>query len=200
MNSLSRVPRQRRCTECKEMFMPKRLGLEVDKQCGFACAIEAALDVSIVSKPKKSKPIPKQKKKALKTAAKLKTELWPIFSLHQKLAHSADGEWCQCYTCDKPLQIGTTNCQGGHCLPKAVYKNLYFDERATRPQCYYCNINLGGMHYDFCERLKQEIGADEFEEMKRTGKDIVKRDRVWYLEKIEYYIAQNKLLKELKNS
>jgi len=172
--------------------MPKRVGLVLIKQCSPACELDAAQKLP---KPMaKAKP----KKKAPKTAAKLKVQLWPIFSLHQKLVHSSDGEWCQCYTCDKPLQIGTTNCQGGHCLPKGAYKNLYFDERAVRPQCYYCNINLGGQHYDFCEKLKLEIGLDEFNDMKAHGKDIVKRDATWYLENIAYYSAQNIKIKAVK--
>lgn len=194
MSSLSTKPRQRRCkfSGCRDYFVPKRFNLVLEECCSAGCKLsfveESANKAKVKLKPKKK----------LKTAAKLKTELWPIFSLHQKLVHSSDGKWCQCYTCDKPLEIGTTNCQGGHALSKAAYKNLYFDERAVRPQCYYCNINLGGMHYDFCEKLKLEIGAESFEEMKLKGKDIVKRDRFWYLEKIKYYSAQNVFLKKLK--
>ena len=83
-------------------------------------------------------------------------------------------------------------------MPKGAYKNLYFDERAVRPQCYHCNINLGGMHYDFCEKLKQEIGVDSFNEMMRHGKDAIKRSAIWYQEQIIYYSAENAKLKELK--
>lgn len=164
--------------------------MRMTKHCGNpGCELDLA--------QRNVKPV-KPKAKKQKSAAALKKDLWPIFSLHQKLVHSADGKWCQCYTCEKPLEIGTTNCQGGHCLPKAVYKNLYFDERAVRPQCYYCNINLGGMHYDFCEKLKQEIGVDEFSAMKLIGKNVVKRYRDWYIEKIEYYTAEVARLKSLK--
>ena len=190
----AKLPAIRRCTECKDKFQPVRINLVVTKQCGnAACELDHA--IAVAAKPKN----PKAKKKD-KTAAKLKKELWPIFSLHQKLVHSEDGKYCQCYTCEKPIEIGTANCQGGHCLSKAVYKNLYFDERAVRPQCYYCNINLGGMHYDFCEKLKLEIGVEEFNTMKQSGKDIVKRDKFWYIETIAYYSRQNEILKSLKNS
>lgn len=189
----TKQPNQKRCAVCRELFTPKRIGLKVTKVCGNAgCELDIAQGNV---KASKSKPKPKKQK----SAAALKKELWPIFSLHQKLVHSSDGKWCQCYTCEKPLEIGTTNCQGGHCLSKAVYKNLYFDERAVRPQCYYCNINLGGMHYDFCEKLKQEIGVDEFNAMKATGRDAVKRYRDWYIEKIEYYTAEVARLKLLKS-
>jgi hypothetical protein len=181
--------KQKRCKSCKELFTPTKRGLTLSKYCTSACELDDAENVNIAKKKKKPA------KEKTKTAAWLKTnKLWPVFSLHQKLVHSDDGAWCKCYTCDKPIEIGTANCQGGHCLSKAVYKNLYFDERAVRPQCYYCNINLGGMHYDFCEKLKQEIGLDAFNDMKLHGRDIVKRDAKWYLEKIEYYTKQNEMI------
>jgi len=187
-------PKQRNCLskQCRQPFTPIRKGLSLTKYCCTACELdhaESSGNLRLESKPRVKKP---------KTAAKLKKELWPIFSLHQKLVHSSDGEWCQCYTCEAPIKIGTTNCQGGHCVPKGAYKNLYFDERAVRPQCYHCNINLGGMHYDFCEKLKQEIGVDSFNDMMRHGKDAIKRSAIWYQEQITYYLAENSKLKELK--
>lgn len=181
----------KRCAVCRDEFIPKRIGLKVSKTCPGACELDYA--ERSANKPVKAKP-------KVKTAAKLKKELWPIFSLHQKLVHSEDGEWCQCYTCDKSIEIGTINCQGGHCLPKGAYKNLYFDERAVRPQCFQCNINHGGQHYDFCLKLKQEIGLEAFEDMVAHGKDVVKRDSQWYREQIAYYSAEVKRLKLLRAS
>jgi len=186
-------PRNCLSKQCRQPFTPIRKELSITKYCCTACELdhaEATGNIRGKSKPKVKKP---------KTAAKLKKELWPIFSMHQKLVHSADGEWCQCYTCEAPIKIGTTNCQGGHCVSKGSYKNLYFDERSVRPQCYHCNINLGGMHYDFCEKLKQEIGVDSFNEMIRHGKDAIKRSAIWYQEQIAYYSAENTKLKELKS-
>ena len=185
-------PKKCKLRACRAEFIPKRIGLNVQKYCCAACELDDAQGVG--------RPKPKAKPKKPKTAAKLKKELWPIFSLHQKLVHSEDGEWCQCYTCEKPLQIGTTNCQGGHCLPKGAFKNLYFDERAVRPQCYYCNINLGGQHYHFCEKLKLEIGMESFTDMERHGKDVVKRDAQWYREQIAHYTAEIERLRKVKAS
>lgn len=139
--------------------------------------------------------MPKLKK--TKGVAKLKKDLWKLFSLHQKFVYSDDGLYCQCYTCDRPLEIGTTNCQGGHCLSKAAYSILYFDERAVRPQCYYCNINLGGNEYVFNEKLKEEIGEDEWQEMYDGKHEKVKRSVGWYLDKIDYY---KQAIKELQQA
>lgn len=192
--------KQKRCKSCKELFTPVKRGLTLSKYCTSSCELDDAENVKPKAQKKVTKLILKKSKpKKQKTSAWLKiNKLWPVFSLYQKLVHSVDGEWCNCYTCDKPIQIGTTNCQSGHCVSKAVYKNLYFDERAVRPQCYYCNINLGGMHYDFCLKLKDEIGLDSFSYMIKHGKDIVKRDAKWYLEQIKYYEDQVKKIKLIK--
>ena len=191
---MNKPVKQKKCLSraCRQEFTPVKRGLSLSKHCCAACELD---DAQAKGNPKK-----KAKPKKPKTAAQLKKDLWVYFSLHQKIVHSPDGVYCRCYTCERLLEIGTTNCQGGHAVSKAVYKNLYFDERAVRPQCYYCNINLGGMHYDFCERLKQEIGVESFTDMIARGKDLIKRDAQWYLEKIEYYKEQCKLIMESKST
>jgi len=186
------ITKEKNCAsrKCRQPFTPQKRGLRITKHCCAACELDDAEAKGL--KPKKVKP------KKQKTAAQLKKILWPIFSLHQKLVHSVDGKWCNCYTCDAPIEIGSVNNQGGHCLSKAVYKNLYFDERSVRPQCLRCNLHLGGMHYDRCEKLKQEIGVDEFNHMRQHGKDVVKRDSQWYLEQIAYYTRQCEIIREAK--
>lgn len=174
--------KQKRCQSCKELFTPVRRGLSVSKTCSLECDKAA---------PKKEKP----KKKKEKTAAYLKVKvLWPIFSRYIKLKHSSDGRHCNCYTCGALLEIGTINCQGGHAVSKAVYKNLYFDERAVKPQCLSCNKHYGGMSYDFCRKLKHELGEEDFENMMSHGRDIIKRDRQWYLDAILEYTEKVKEL------
>lgn len=192
---MQKQPKPRNCLSqlCRQSFTPVRKGLSLTKYCCTACELdhaEASGNLRGNAKPKAKKP---------KTAAKLKKELWPIFSLHQKLVHSADGENCECYTCGKPLKIGSADTHGGHCLSKAGNPNLYFDERATRPQCLRCNVHHGGMHYEFNEKLKQEIGMEAWNDMYDNRKLVVKKSAQWYEEKINYYKEQNKSLKALKS-
>ncbi|HTG55388.1 MAG TPA: recombination protein NinG [Niabella sp.] len=188
---MNRSPKPRKCPQCLSEFTPKRIGLRLTKTCGNpACELDAAQNVQ----PK----LPKIKLKKPKKASALKKELWEVFSLHQKLVHSVDGEWCQCYTCDKPIKIGDSGCQGGHCLSKAANGNIYFDERAVRPQCYRCNVNLGGMHYEFNEKLKQEIGIQAWQDMYDNRKAVVKKNADWYIDKIQYYKAEIERLKNVK--
>ena len=137
-------------------------------------------------------------KRKQKTKTQLKKDLWKVFSLHQKLVYSEDGQFCQCYTCDRTIEIGTSGCHGGHCLSKAAHSILYFDERAVRPQCYYCNINLGGNEYEFNERLKLEIGLNDWSDMYDSRFGEFKVDKFWYLDKLEYYKSQVLELKEAR--
>lgn len=182
--------KQRRCLSCRELFTPRRIGLSLTKDCGNpGCALDVAQ--SKQKKPPKKKP---------KTVAALKRELWPIFSLHQKLVYSDDGEHCNCYTCDARLKIGTSDCQGGHNFSKAACPNIHWDERCVRPQCNKCNSYYGGMHYEFNERLKQEIGMESWQEMYDNRKQVNKHSRHWYEEKIRYYKAEVNRLKSLRSS
>lgn len=174
------IKKQKRCKVCKELYTPTRIGLSLSKHC---------------KEPEK----PKKKVKKVKTAAQLKKELWPIFSLHQKLVHSHDGENCECYTCGKPLKIGDSDTHGGHCLSKAANPNLYFDERSVRVQCLRCNVHHGGMHYEFNERLKQEIGMDAWQNMYDNRKNVVKKNSTWYKEQIAYYTEQVEILRRIKS-
>jgi len=48
-----------------------------------------------------------------------------------------------CYTCNKKNLSGSS-WQTGHIIPKKICHHLKYDLRILRPQCYNCNINLGG--------------------------------------------------------
>lgn len=136
----------------------------------------------------------KARSKKIKT---LKPALWKLFSLHQKLVYSVDGEWCSCYTCDKPIQIGTSECHGGHCWSKGAFSAIHFDERAVRPQCNYCNTFCEGMHDEFNDRLRDEIGMEAWQDLKDNRSKTVKRSWSWYWDQIEYY---TKAIDELKGA
>jgi hypothetical protein len=128
-----------------------------------------------------------KKAKKQKTLSKYKKEFWDLFSLWIKKTYSEDGEWCKCYTCDKPIKIGTSDCQGGHCFTKKGYPGLYFNVNCVRPQCYHCNINLGGNTNVFIERLKGEIGEDAYMKMYDHRHDSVKLTKNDYIELIAEY-------------
>lgn len=129
-------------------------------------------------------------KRKPKGVAKLKKDLWKQFALWTKLKYSDDGRWCSCYTCGNPLEIGTSGCQAGHWLPKGGYSVHYFNPDNVRPQCYRCNVNLGGNAAVFERALREEIGEDLVEDMYHIRHAKVKRTITWYQEQIEHYKAE----------
>lgn len=132
--------------------------------------------------------MPTKKKKTKPYGVRqLKNDLWDLFTLYIKLKYSQDG-WCRCFTCDKPIKIGTHDCQGGHYLNKTAHPIHYFDERNVRPQCgLSCNKYKQGNSAVFRERLIAEIGKEAVEDLEATKYQTCKRDRAWYWEKIKYY-------------
>jgi len=118
------------------------------------------------------------------TLTKLKKKYWDLFSLMIKLTYSEDGENTRCFTCDAPLKIGTSNCQGGHYYTKKGYPALYFDRNNVRVQCYHCNINLSGNTVIFGERLLTEVGEEVMQDLALRRHNMVKRTQSDYNEMI----------------
>jgi hypothetical protein len=66
-----------------------------------------------------------------------------------------------CYTCDAKNLTGS-NRHTGHLIPKKYLPYQFkYDLRFLRPQCYNCNMNLGGMGALYLSNLLDE---DEIEE------------------------------------
>jgi len=81
----------------------------------------------------------KKKVKKTKVETKLKDELWQLCKQIIRLKYGN-----VCYTCGKEDLKGS-NWHTGHFIPKAFGgEYLKYDLRNLRPQCYNCNINLGG--------------------------------------------------------
>ena len=68
-----------------------------------------------------------------------------------------------CYTCDRGGLEGS-NWHTGHFLPKGSCGALLrYDLRNLRPQCYNCNINLGGNGAEFMRKMVLREGAEYVE-------------------------------------
>ena len=93
-----------------------------------------------------------------------------------------------CYTCGRAGLEGS-NWHTGHMFPKAALSAyLKYDLRLLRPQCYNCNINLGGNGAVFIENMRQREGN-------RYVNKIIK-DRQISVKAMEHY---QKILKEYQN-
>ena len=134
---------------------------------------------------------------AKRTVSALKKRLWKIFAEYIKRKYSEDGIYCKCFTCGATMEIGTSNCQAAHYLPKGGYPYHYFNEENVRPGCFRCNISLLGNTVAFRENLIAEIGEDKVLELENTRHTREKRGVVYYEEKIEEY---KKKLEEIKGA
>ncbi len=133
-----------------------------------------------------------------KTTKTLKKDLWSLFTLCMKLESSIDG-WCWCMSCDRPIKIGTIECQGGHYHPKKGYPFLYFHEDNVWPQCSYCNGPLEGNRIEYEKRLSKKIGEERMQWMEDNKFKVQKWSRYDLYEKIEYYKQRVSELKKTKS-
>lgn len=92
-----------------------------------------------------------------------------------------------CYSCGRSGLSGS-NWHTGHMIPKAVLGAfLKYDLRVLRPQCYYCNINLGGNGAMFIENMRKIEGDDYVNQI------IVDRNKT--VNALDHYIATLELYK-----
>lgn len=97
------------------------------------------------------KPTTKGKKKKLPSQRQLNQKLWGEC---KRLTRERYGN--RCYTCGKQPLEGV-NWHTGHAKPKAALPLKFkYDIRGLRPQCYNCNVNLGGVTDVFVAKLEQE--------------------------------------------
>lgn len=121
-----------------------------------------------------------------KSLPKLKKEALDLFAQLIKLEHQRDGKM-RCYTCGKPLQPNTTDCQLGHYLPRGAYPGLTFERKNVRLQCMRCNVWLHGNTFEFRERLIKELGEYTVLELESKRHNSVKLTRSDYLKMIQEF-------------
>ena len=142
------------------------------------------------------------KKPKYKSTAKLKKQVWDIFSQYIRmrdcLRTTGCLSWGLCITCGKRYHIKLL--QAGHFIPGRHNANL-FSEEGTHAQCYNCNINLKGNTLEYRrkiislygegaddkleaqDRLTKKFTIAELEEMKETYKEkikeLLKQETAW---------------------
>jgi len=119
-------------------------------------------------KKKIGKPLKKCKLKqrtALKKQSKQKISVLQrkLWCLCREIIRKRYGNVC--YTCGKQNLMGS-DWQTGHLWAKAsLGAYLKYDLRVLRPQCFHCNINLGGMGAEFYRRMFILDGAEYMEKL-----------------------------------
>lgn len=124
------------------------------------------------------------KRKSKTPLARLKFELW---DLCKQITRKVHGNIC--YTCGKQGLEGG-NWQTGHFIAKSTCsRDLAYDIKNLRPQCYHCNINLSGNWIAYEARLIEDMGKEYIEELKTRNRDTKggQFDIIYYQKKIEEY-------------
>lgn len=122
-------------------------------------------------KQKPQKPLKRGtlKKQSKQSISKIQRTLWELCKNIIRLRYGNT-----CYTCYKTGLSGG-NWQTGHMWAKAsVGAYLKYDLRILRPQCYHCNINLGGRGADFYARMLSEQGKEYMENLQKDRQVTVK--------------------------
>lgn len=132
---------------------------------------------------KNTKPINKRsllKKEGKQKISTIQKKLW---LLCKEIIRKKYGNTC--YTCGR-IGLEGSNWHTGHLIPKAsVGAYLKYDIRILRPQCYNCNINLGGHGALFIENMRR-IEGDIYV-------DRIIEDRILTVKAYDHYV---KLIKE----
>lgn len=108
----------------------------------------------------------KRRKKSQTTL--IQEELW---ELCKTIIRTEYGN--ECYTCRKKGLFGA-GWHTGHFIPKSTCGAfLKYDLRNLRPQCYYCNINLGGNGAIFYKRLVEEEGQKYVDKLFKDKEKVI---------------------------
>ena len=122
------------------------------------------------------------KRKSKTPEAKLKERLWELCKLIIRAKYPNT-----CYTCGQTGLVGP-NWQTGHLWPKATLgAHLKHDIRVLRPQCWRCNINLGGNGAIFYANMVKELGQEEMNRLVDEKKILIKADKLFYENQIKEY-------------
>jgi len=115
------------------------------------------------------------KKPKHKSMAKLKKQVWDIFSQYIRMRDCLKTtgclSWGLCITCGKRYHIKLL--QAGHFIPGRHNANL-FSEYGTHAQCYNCNINLKGNTLEYRRRILSLYGTGYDEILEEQDKEIKK--------------------------
>ena len=132
------------------------------------------------------------RKKGKSESAKIQQKLWELCRQIIRKRYPNI-----CYTCDATGLKGA-NWHTGHMWAKgSLHALLKYDLRILRPQCYRCNMILGGMGAIFYEKMLKEEGKKYMQALDQArweDKNVVLKSTDHYLNLIESY---TQILKEL---
>lgn len=119
---------------------------------------------------------------------------WKLTSRLVRLSASDHTGMCSCVTCGKTKHY--KELQAGHFIPQAQGNAVKWDLRNIHPQCYRCNINLGGNGAEYYPYMEKRYGTKVVSELRRLSNTTVKLTIADHKEAIKLLEQQ---LKEVEN-
>lgn len=123
------------------------------------------------------------RKKSKQSISKIQRDIWEHC---KRLIREKYGNIC--YTCHRNNLTGS-NWHTGHLLAKAsLGAFLKYDLRILRPQCYNCNINLGGHGALFIENMRR-IEGNEYVDQILKDRQVTVKAMDFYIDLLAKYSA-----------
>lgn len=103
----------------------------------------------------------------VKTISKLKKEAWRLFSLKVRLKNADDFGFNVCVTCRNRYHF--KKLQAGHFIP-GRHPAVLFNEDLVHPQCWYCNLQMGGNPREYDKFMREKYGSEKVDEFDLLGR------------------------------
>ena len=133
-----------------------------------------------------------QKPRKEQKLSKVKERLWKLVSQYVRQGAADMHGNCTCVTCG--LVRPWKEMQAGHFIARAQGNATYFELDNIHPQCFRCNINLGGNGPEYYPYMVERYGQDRVDELRRLSKTTRKFTVDELLELEAYYEALTKEL------
>lgn len=102
--------------------------------------------------------------------ARYEERLDRVFSLYIRLKYANHAGYVRCFTCNVVIEWQESQC--GHFILRSNDATRY-DEQNCRPQCFICNMHRNGMPEAFEERLREDLGDEEVDNLIERGRTSV---------------------------
>lgn len=133
-----------------------------------------------------------------KNLSSAKKKAWAALSKAVRYAHAYDGDNCKCVTCETVKHW--KEMQAGHFIPKVQGNGIYFEIENVHPQCYRCNINLGGNGAEYYPYMLKTYGQGMIDILKEKQREIVKFSIFDYQEMEQHYKQEFKRIDGLRKN
>lgn len=126
-----------------------------------------------------------------------KKRAYDAFSIYMRTEWNKGKPFVPCYTCDAQTFLKAPRpglrTMVGHWV-EGHSNATYINEVYVRPQCYKCNLMMGGNQGEFRDRIRKELGDKKVDELLKKAKETVEISVSEYLQKQAYYKEKLRLL------